>query len=413
MAKNIILLMVSVITACALTSCSFTDEYDDLQDAAATAAPMNVNFTVSTRAGDDAVAANENDIKDYNTEDPSYRIYFFDNTDGTDGHKYVMSFTPETVTPENSGSQALYSVSGKLDDASIEKINALDGGFTVVFIANWKEYPLDEDMEGATINQLCTGDIGEGFDATFECPTADTDNGYSGIYIPFYGVKKITSLASVTTSDNEVNLGDINLLRAMAKITVVNVTKTKTRTTYYPDIYDVKLVHYNSTGYCAPTDVYSEDDYVTDDDEEVEDKTYYVESLHLVDDANDSPQSESTTIDMYPVPKTNDSIWIAYVPEYENKTSDYKCHIEFSVKCDGDVDGDDEYTYKYTSDYNPGTISFADYNTEDGTIVSGSDYDVKRNRSYRFNVSLPKVFKLTLGTGDDDPEAEEWHVKKK
>ncbi|MCD8202648.1 MAG: hypothetical protein LUD48_03285, partial [Prevotella sp.] len=439
MAKNKIFSLLLFITACALTSCSFSDDFSDLSDIADASSPVNVNFTVSTRGEGDSEDtatgdANENDIKGYGTNAASYKVYFFDATD----HKYIMSFNNGTLSkPDKSSSQASYTVSGTLSNSDIETLNTYKDGFIVVFIANWDEYPDDADFTSSTtIDDLCTGSsslkvTNTNFTATFDYLEPDATDGYKGKYIPFYGVKKITLLDDddVTISDNEVNLGKINLLRAMAKVTVVNVSKTKerTRTTYYPDLTEVKLVHYNAIGYCAPYGVYTEKDYMNDqkesdevdegdaNDQDNEDDetevTYFVEDLHLIDDNNDDQSGTTTpTINMYQVPiETNDSsIWIAYVPEYDNKTEGVtKCEIQYKVKCDGDEEGDDKYTNEYIENgYSPGTISFAEY--KEGTVVEGSDYDVKRNRSYRFNVSLPKVFKLTLGTGDDDPEAEEW-----
>lgn len=400
--------------ACALTSCSFSDDFADQSDIADASSAVNVNFTVSTRAdddGDDALSDRENRIKDYDdSEKASYRVYFFDNTEE---HKYIMTFKNGELTSTGSGGQAKYSVSGKLGNSDILTLQTYTDGFIIVFIANWDidgaAYPDDADMEGKSIDDLCNGNIPtSGFTAKFSCPSTLSTETLENLYIPFYGVKYIESLDDIITSDNEVALVDINLLRAMAKVKVVNVTKTQTRTTYYPDLTDVKLVHYNAYGYCAPTGVYTEADYTIDDNEAAdEDKTYYVEDLHLVnEDANDD-QTNDPTIDMYAVPDTNDSIWVAYVPEYDN-TSDgaTKCKIQYNVKCDGDTEG--EYTDKYTADYNPGEIDFADYD-EEGNVDESSEYNIRRNKSYRFNVSLPKIFKLTL----DDQLGEGWNVKKK
>ncbi len=420
MSKINILFILAAISACSLTSCSFSDDFDDLSDISDASSSVNVNFTVSTRTDndgddDDALSDRENQIKNYdNPENASYRVYFFDNTSE---HKYIMTFTQGDLTPTGTGSQVKYSVSGKLESSDILTLRTYTDGFIIVFIANWDiddgaVYPDDADMKGKSIDNLCKGDIStNGFTAQFSCPSTLTTEALQNLYIPFYGVKYIESLDEIITSDNEMELVDINLLRAMAKVKVVNVTKTQTRTTYYPDLTQVKLVHYNAKGYCAPTGVYTEENYTTDDSEaEDEDKTYYVDNLHLVNNANDDQTGETPpTIEMYAVPNTNDSIWIAYVPEYDNTSAGAtKCEIQYNVKCDGETT--DQYTEKYTEDYNPGEIYFAGYDQE-GNVEESSDYNIQRNRSYRFNVSLPKIFKLTLDT--DDQEAEEWHIKKK
>ncbi len=433
-----------IILSPVILSCSFSDDLADLSDLAAlesSGEPVTINLTASTRAdGNQTVeAANETDIK----EGDNYRIYFFDNTAE---HKYVCTLDQNSIsnsgTAENGNTK--YSVSGTLNSSDINTLNGLADGFIVVFIANWEGYPTSMTTDD-TLDQLCTGTTNSSFDAKFNCPTTLDATTLKSLYMPFYGVK--TFVGETLSANEDIDLGDIYLLRAMAKVTVVNVSRVQvqTRSTYYPDLTDVKLVHYNSTGYCAPYQVYTDSvpynvnygntdvkyGYLQDDD-----GNYYVENIHLTgadnqtnDEQNTTgstfPADDNPTISMYSV---NDTTWIAYVPEYYNSgatTSSDTCYVSYHVKCEQLKDGSTEdyeynYTDKYYSSYNSGndydatTLSFAEYNTK-GILEGGNHrYDIKRNKSYRFEVALPKVFDLSeLDEPDDYTKVGDWYVRKK
>lgn len=80
---------------------------------------------------------------------------------------------------------------------------------------------------------------------------------------------------------------------------------------------EVKIRRYNRTGYCAPKDVFSREDYDHDGAWDSD----YVSGLHLVEDSNDA---EEKTQNFRFADKWTDTDgnryekWTAYLPEYRN-----------------------------------------------------------------------------------------------
>ncbi len=394
-----LLCLFAAVLSFSLTSCSEdADEGDSLVDAT----HATVTFTVNTRSmtDDEDGSSDENTISDY-------RIYFF-KTDKT----YIDTFTPTKVSP--SDDKSTYTITGRLEDSLVEKLEDVstnNGSFTIVFLANWGDsnYPTDEKLvEGTTtIDNICTStDATTGVcNATYSAPTS-----FSSVKIPFYGVQTYTGQ---TFTKGQVNsLGTINLLRAMAKIEVVDITKknTTTRAIFYPTIKSAKIYRYNPTGFCAPSEVYSQDSYEKDGT-----NGYYVSTLHLVGGSNDGSnnvdENNLTPLTMY---QDVDNMyydeedgeyydtWVAYVPEYDNTTGAtiYPCYIELELECNnGDGTGD---TYNYDEalkeyGYDKVRIYFA----EDGETSSETPtyYDIHRNKLYRFKVTLPLLEKIDQAGG--------------
>ncbi len=402
-----LLCLFAAVLSFSLTSCSEdADEGDSLVDAT----HATVTFTVNTRSmtDDEDGSSDENTISDY-------RIYFFKSTDKT----YIDTFTPTKVSP--SDDNATYTITGKLEDSLVEKLedaSTNNGSFTIVFLANWgSNYPTDDKLEESetTIEQICTStDATTGVcNATYNAPTT-----FSSVNMPFYGVQTYTGQ---TFTKGQVNsLGTINLLRAMAKIEVVDITKknTTTRAIFYPTIKSAKIYRYNPTGFCAPSEVYSQEDYIKDDT-----YGYYVSTLHLTgsnlsgsDNNNyngNNVDEEIPSLDMYQYQDEDNmyydeedgeyyDTWVAYVPEYDNTTGAtiYPCYIELELECNnGDGTGD---TYNYDEalkeyGYDKVRIYFA----EDGETSSETPtyYDIHRNKLYRFKVTLPLLEKIDQAGG--------------
>ncbi len=343
----------------------------------------------------------------------SYRIYFFDSEKNT----YIATFEPENFTP-NDANDSVYSVSGKLSDGLVDTLSTTyKNTFKIVVIGNWGRgnYPAENDLTERTIEDLCNGKI-SGCKATFECPIitkneegeseeneeGELEDYLSNISIPVYGVQTYSDVTF--TKGDTTKLGNISVLKAMAKVEVIDSTKSQTRNLYYPTIKSAKIIHYNKTGYCAPYGVsYPGDDLDGDG---------YPKDVNLIDGKNDDQIEGEDTLDMYYDDVNNK--WVAYIPEYSNTNSNTgegvdTCFIEIIAEC---ADGSYDYT-EYLS--NPYRLDFCDYNA-DGTTAVNSERDIKRNYLYRFEVKFPKLYELGIEKDSEDVDYEwvsGWYVKKK
>ncbi|MCD8203033.1 MAG: hypothetical protein LUD48_05290 [Prevotella sp.] len=386
----LLLCLSAAILSFSFASCSNDDlDETDLQYNLNNVSQVPLNFKLSaTRSisGEGYVDAttNENNIS-------SYRIYFFNSEDDT----YITAFYPDSISTSDT---VTYNVSGMLRKTFVDSLSTIyNNKFNIVVIGNWEAYPEESDfIQGTTtIENLCKGEVGSSSDyAKFTCPNPDSFE-LNDVSIPVYGVHSYTD---VSFGQNTTLVDSITMLKAMAKVEVVDST-ISTRNLYYPNIKSAKIIHYNAKGYCAPSGVNSENDL---------DEDGYTITVNLIDDANDIQVAETDTLDMF-YDEVNDK-WIAYVPEYSNTGDGVdKCLIEIIAECVGDKDGDVENDYDYT-DYlsNPYKLYFCKYD-EDGDIISDSDYDLKRNHLYRFSVRFPKIYMLEGG----NVSAEEWHSKKR
>ena len=162
-------------------------------------------------------------------------------------------------------------------------------------------------------------------------------------------------------------------MRAVAKVEVVLETDGH----FDLSFSEVKIRRYNKAGYCAPKDVFSQNDY----DHGGEWNSDYVSGLHLVGNGNDT---EEKTQDFRFVSRWTGTDgnkyekWIAYLPEYRNiDAGDQYSSIE--MRLDAQT-GEDE----------PHTIHFANYD-ESGKTDNNDNarrFDISRNNLYRFTVTV-------------------------
>ncbi len=286
----------------------------------------------------------ENDI-DFSGSD--YKIYFFTNaaTD-TKGGTLIAEFTPEEISTDGSGSTyTTYTLKGKVPTALIG-VKA----FKVVMLANWgsENYLLEVTVGKTTIDDLCEGT----FSATAKFTIGENN------LIPFYGVQEYSGIEIREGVTTTLTTTPVRLLRAVAKVEVILTAES--------DVvgFDaVSIVNYNSTGYCAPWQVYKAEDYDTDYANWETDFT----SLHLVNGANDTG---SKTQPFTQISGATQDTRRIYLPEYDNSGNDYS-YISLTV------DGE------------PYEIYFAEYTdgVTDNTTLSNR-YDIKRNNLYRFYVTL-------------------------
>lgn len=272
----------------------------------------------------------------------NYRFYFFDAQ-----NRYLSEFQTVELIPDGNESarSKTYEVVGKTD-------KLLPANFKVVALANWPSYPAKMEAGVTTIEDLCSAETSR---YTFSAPFAWSPERL----IPMYGVKSCEEISF--TSGMLTHLGTLHLLRAVAKVEVTCKTSGWT-------IEGVELVRYNETGYCAPSGVYSQEDYVKgnyDGD--------YVDDIHLPDGKNDEVSKTRTFV------RTADGRFIAYVPEYRNvvagtanrKAADAaEMHVRFK-----ETPGK-EYT-----------VEFKYYNDPPAGSAVGAPFDIRRNYYYKFSIS--------------------------
>ncbi|MCD8291676.1 MAG: fimbrial protein [Prevotella sp.] len=340
-----------------LNSCSsdYEENEDNVMEEAEKSVNLHFNLSLQSLTRADRTRSTEVGSSEENAIN-NYGIYFFDSD-----NKYIATFSANNFTSSDEENTS-YSVSGKVDASTIKKLGS---SFKIVVLANWDTYP--SLVEGSTtIDNICSATT-----AVFTCPTT-----FETVpSIPFYGVHSYTGVTF--DSDNGTTLdGSITLLRAMAKVEVID--KSITRADYYETIKSAKIYHYNKTGYCAPTGIYSQDDYGQGDDGDI----YFVNSLHLVSGSNDSEQNERV-LDLY---QSDEGTWVAYIPEYSNiASSEDNCYIELELE--------NNIGSYYRVELDDGIIanssdnSFNLYFSEDGTSEA-TPIDIQRNKIYRFNVTL-------------------------
>lgn len=226
-----------VLAALLLGACnSIMDDEVCADQPSDTTTPVQIGFTlttgdVSSRAiteGEEAGTGYENYI---DIEGGDFRILLFDATDDT----YLTTFEPTSIRPtDNTKYPQTYYVEGELSET-------YDNNFKLVVLANWdKAYPSNLVTDATKIEDVCTAPTST-FSYTAPFIPSETQK------IPMYGVKRCTEplRANLLT-----DLGTVDLLRAMAKIEV---------TCSAPDIEltDVTLHNYNTSGMCAPKNIYN------------------------------------------------------------------------------------------------------------------------------------------------------------
>ncbi len=336
----------------AFSSCVY-DYYPEEEHVVIEDVTLEVCFRLSARPGEMTKApypdgegyvpgvGSENRV---DVENGDYRIYFFDS-----GNVLIDRFEPEGFLAVEGSDYIDYTMLGKAPDGLVTHSD-----FKVVVLANWQKYKDEAMVPGTTtIDALCSADW-----AVFDCPS---DFG-ADFKIPFYGVHTYNGI-SFESGSAEILDDPVALIRAMAKVEVIlDYTKEEFQNV---TLKDVEITRYNKTGYCAPTGVYSETDYVHgnwNDD--------YVQSLHLYD-----ASAVGTGLKFHKQAGAGKETWVAYMPEYKNKGSNEYTSIDlkFSWQSDTEV---------------PFKVYFAKYagGITDNTL-SDNRLDIFRNNLYRFTVN--------------------------
>lgn len=202
---------------------------------------------------------------------------------------------------------------------------------------------------------------------------AQLDPASENAAIPMWGVKEAD--VSPLLQDNNLNIGDIWLLRAAAKIEVMlsDALKNEGRTV----INSATLKYYNQTGYSLPSGWSQATDTKTLDQENCF-RVYRHAAVNL------------------PFIKDEETgNYFVYVTEYDNinySGERNKISLEFTI--DGEV--------KVFED----AISFCNYS--DGKPQEGSDYNIVRNHIYEFEILNIAGDNIVLEYEVADWVAEDW-----
>ncbi len=304
-----------------------TDKAEITAGIAITVSSGNLSRSAGTLGPDyDTGSGYENFI---DIERGDFRFYFFDSE-----NRYVAPFTIEVLIPQSENkSSKRYIASGKVERDMLERTD-----LKMVVLANWKNYPDEATLEPgvSTIDDICARQ----YDFTASMMQLSEEN-----TIPLYGVTNILApnFVNVSTAD----LGTIHLLRAFAKIEV-------NRHDGGFEIESVSLRRFNTKGFCAPTNIYLQDDYVHGNYEDD-----YANTPHIPDGA----YTEASL----PFVKVSDDVYVAYVPEFDNLT---------------DVSRRSTIAIQFRATSEPDIVEFKYY---DGASA-GKHFDILRNYWYRFNV---------------------------
>lgn len=292
-----------------------------------------------------------------------YRIYFFDSN-----NHFIARFLPSGVVAVEGMNYVHYTVQGEVPEGM-----AIYRDFKVVMLANWPAYE-DGGLEAGvtTIEELCNADW-----AQFSWPGIQQLG--PGNLIPFYGVheyKDVTFEMGKPTVLSE----PVTLLRALAKVEIV--LEYDTETLEIPARPKAYIRGFNGEGYCAPSGVYSQNDYGQGTDWEND----YLGTLHLIDGKNQNGATNNRAEFLRTSEEAGKVVWVIYLTEYQNKgVGDEYSYVEIDLGDEG----------KYN-------IYFAEYT---GGVTDNADakrLDIMRNNLYRFKV------RLKLVDGRIEAEVSDW-----
>lgn len=225
-----------------------------------------------------------------NLENDDIRVFIY-----STANKFLSELTDLQIVPVSDyDSSKLYFINGAT------QTDISSGNFKIMVVANWPEYPESDKPEMDDFFKIT-------FNFNGSQPTRE-------LPIPMYGIKEVN--VGTIRPDNAANLGTIHLIRALAKIEVIFENPDEKW-----NITDLKLTHYNTTGFCAP-EVRSQSDYVKDD----WDRDYVGRPF--------IPSNTSRANDLDFI-ETENGHYVLFVPEYVNtSTSEPAAQIHAKVSFD-------------------------------------------------------------------------------
>lgn len=339
------LLLCCVLTlACAgvLPSCDSDDMIATGEEQASEAESPKIVFTIFMMDNDSSSGISRSstwgDTYDEEDEESDYEMYISSlkvllyNSD----NEYVtsvrqVSLIDSTYIYYTSGGDAVYTYIGTIDDMSkISNPSSFTG--KIMVLANC-------DASGTSMDGL-------------KSTTYDVSDATDGI--PMWGV---TSLNDVSFKGGTINLGDIDLLRAMAKVKIKLDDDVADRGY---TITEATISPYNTQGYCLP--------YGFEDASE---------TGEIDRDAINVSDSWTASTDgfVFGTSENDDNAVVAYLPEYDNTS-------------DGVTPAIIDVTISSDSDKIEATLYFGEYTS--GIYVEGesSAYDIVRNHQYTYTLSF-------------------------
>lgn len=306
----------------------------------------------STRAPADS-ETNINYIEGENYEnyiglpERDFRFFFF----GED-NKYKGQLTVEEIVPVgNNPGTIRYEVNGEIDKELKNQT------VKIMALANWGVYPDTLYLKGKDIvdgEARSIADVAQwgvfNYDPTHNLPSADNK-------IPMYGITNPIKLEFVELGTSTIfDAGQIHLLRAWVKIEVLQATKDQEIDGQ--TLESAKVVYYNTKGYCAPSGILTEDDYVNSE-------SNYTILPHIPKDAEIAEQ----VIEL--IPSADGTRFIGYVPEFLNTAQDVTTAY---------------LKVKFNQSEKEDELLFCNYDAN-GKAIPGEHFDLLRNNWYRYTVT--------------------------
>lgn len=267
----------------------------------------------------------------------------------SDDNLFIGKLDVTSVLPvEDFNSSKTYSVVGDLSQAIVDA-----GSVRIMALANWHHnYPDLTDLAGKSLDDVLN-DIASSrysFDPSMSLPSESNT-------IPLYGITNLMTLDY--DAINCAHIGTIHLLRAFAKIEVLNSASS------IDDISSVTLTRYNTAGYRAPRGIRSKDDYVHGNYD-----------LDYTDANIPAGVTEGVNLPFERSASNPRNSFIVYVPEFINAGKDSldraRIHINFS-KDHAEI---------------PDVVEFKYYQAPQGQPeLEGQPFDILRNYWYRFTVT--------------------------
>lgn len=373
-------LLLSILATVQMVSCSVweNDLYVPAEETdIATEVRINMNITagrITTRAAEHKDRDNGTDADNFiNIDGGDYCIYILD---GGDNH-IIEQFQPSSVQKTAEG----YRLSGMLAyDPSLTT-------FRLMVMANWEAFDKDYSTNITAGSTMLSDLYGDRDNFNFTAYSAETISSWLPVGeeesneekrhgIPMFGLSEDIHIPkSVNGFVPELEVGSVPMLRALAKIEVVNATKDEDGV----KISDCRLTKYNINGRLIPDG--DKNPKWNDDETQVETPSF--------------PNQTEQGTDLLFIPSEDGKTFTVYIPEMNVKELlDKPC-----IEVDASVKEGETKTYE---------IQLGRYH--EGNFIPDS-YLIALLRNHRYEFDVLSVSNDTFNVGFDsgiDLEDEVW-----
>lgn len=324
-----------------------------------------------------------------------YRIYVF--VPGTNGNDKLyckidndsISVLSSIISPTHRS----YGLSFSISKDFYDRFNGDIQGLKLLILANWRNYPGETQDSGQNLSSIADGtDYSDATTLNDLLAYGENDAGFmkygpftpeltEDTRIPLFG---IAQFKSVRLQNGMLTwLGDINILRAVAKIDVYDNPST------WAKIKNVSLTRYNTALAKAPANIYSQEDYMHGSYNPDYTQAPTV-PLHLNGDNCENSTEFMLTSTIY---EDKTKHFIVYVPEYKNLAEILDSSVDTPV---GTPRKEAELArLKIEFEYfeKPYYVDFKYYNDSDNGAKKGQHFNILRNHWYQFEIN--KSFEAT------------------